>query len=420
MRKLLFLLTGLTCLCASLLQAAKESDSTTQQLFEKLRSLSQTNDYWNRDYYDMHGNANQALQTLMIRRFTVTKEICDQIDSHSVKSHPVYLASLYDVLACVKDPASIPWLKRHLQGPRKGEIYEHWLPKWWNYMRGADSSQTRWMTQPEKWSQFFRGWAAQEGQSTNRLPVLRVLHGWFHDDPTEQLFAAIERNRNSPTEEVLLAQLYLWQHGKPVNSATLSRAIEKFPPSDEGKKLLLRYSSAFRHEAFVPALIDMADETFEENFKTQQQTLEAITFQRDISGSAGWKQWYAAHGKDGRISWAQTTGTELIKLASTNVVAAKALLSKFNLTWNDPVMFPYIEKLAGFPEMHSEIVGWINLTHGEVQFFSEELRSLASKIQASGDGHLEDWARNMLKTWDLFRPQSMTWEDEVRRSNMGV
>jgi hypothetical protein len=166
--------------------------ATTEQILKELKSLPQTDMRLLGHYFDMHGNANQELQTLMIRRFEATEAVCRAIDSVSVKSHPGYAVSLYAVLTTVRDPASISWLQRSLKGPKKREICDHWLSGWRVYLRGAAPSQTKWLTGREQWSKFFRAWASSETDAADRLRVLLAMQGWLHDPAMQDFFASLE------------------------------------------------------------------------------------------------------------------------------------------------------------------------------------------------------------------------------------
>jgi hypothetical protein len=394
--------------------------ATTEQLLKELKSLPQTDMRPLGCYYDMHGNANEELQTLMIRRFEATEAVCRAIDSVSVKSHPGYAVSLYDVLTTVKDPASIWWLERSLKGPKKQETCDHWLSGWSVYLRGAAPSQTKWLTGREQWSKFFRAWASSETDAADRLRVLLAMQGWLHDPATQDFFASLEKNGKTTAEELLLAQLYLRQHGKPFDEAKLKAAILRLRKSAAGEKTLLRYATALRHEAFVPPLIEMADRSIEENFMTPQRALEAITFQRNIKGRRSWNRWYEANGAKGRKAWMEEAASRLSSLATTNMPAAIALLSEANYDWDDPAMLPHMERLASFKPLHSEIVGWINLTCHEAPFLRDELRPLASKIRKESETSLEDWAKNLMQDWDFFGRDKTTWPGYIRLNNRAV
>lgn len=163
MPAMLFLTLAFTVIRASsLLGTGDNSGAPTAQILKELRALPQDVRWLARDYYDTHGNANEGLQTLMIRRFEATAAICHELDSVSIKSHPAYIDSLYRVLGTVKDPASIPWLERGLEGPGRQDIYDHWLPEWHAYLRSAAPEDLNWLTGAAQWSQFFRDWAAQK------------------------------------------------------------------------------------------------------------------------------------------------------------------------------------------------------------------------------------------------------------------
>jgi hypothetical protein len=402
----------------------------TEQILKALKSLPQDDRPFLSRYYDMYGNANNELQTLMIRRFEATNDVCREIDATSLKTHPAYLASLYTVLATVKDPVSIPWLKRSLMGPRRREICDHWLPVWHTFLRGADPSQTRWLTGRDEWSEFFRTWATSETNGPDRLNILRAMQGWLHDPATQGFFALLESKEKTTDEERLLSQLYLRQHGKPFDETKLVAAIARLrrSSSDSGvlpkfasSKILLKYASAVRHEAFLPWLIEVADGEMggeiEENFMTPQRAIEAITFQPKTAGDPSWKDWYKANGRKGRKVWMKEAASRLASLANADMPAAKAFLSKAVYNWDDPAMLPHMERLASFKGLRSEIAGWINLTYAEAPFIRDRLRPLAVKIRDESGGELEDWARRLMGGWDFLEKDKETWRDYIHLNN---
>lgn len=83
-------------------------------------------------YFDMHGNAHEYLQELMIARFRVTHEITRSINRlERDGGHPELVGALYRVLGFVKDPASIDWLTTRVASPSGSALfYAHWLPRW--------------------------------------------------------------------------------------------------------------------------------------------------------------------------------------------------------------------------------------------------------------------------------------------------
>ncbi len=402
------------------LRAATSSNSTTKEILTELRGLSQKFGSLESRYYDFHGNANRGLQTLMIRRFDVTEDICKELDSVSIDSYPAYAASLFDVLATTKDPASIPFLERFLKSPKRKQVYDHWLLRWDRYPRGAAPSELFWLTSTNEWAQFFRTWANSEKSPTNRLHVLRVMQEWLHDPATQDYFTSLEHDARATDEEILISQLYLRQHGKSYDRNRLSLTIANLRKSFDGMKTVLKYAAAIRDEAFVPSLIEIADENIEEEFMTPQRALEAITFQRGITNSSGWKSWFKTNGQKGRAVWMEEAGSQLISMAKTNVSGVSAILSKAIYNWDDPAMLPYMERLATFKQLQSEIVGWINLTYYEVSFLRNKLLPLANMIRESGNDDLKQWAKNLMREWDFFEPDKNSWEQFVRLSNMHV
>jgi hypothetical protein len=246
------------------------------------------------------------------------------------------------------------------------------------------------------------------------------MQGWLHDPAIMAFFESLARDAKATDEQLLIAQLYLRQHGRSFDEAVLRAITMRLRKSPGGARVILRYAAPIRHEAFVAALIDLADDGMEEEFVTPQRALEALTFQLEIAGRASWKEWYAVHGQEGRRQWMDEASSRLGSMAATNIPGARAVLSKAVYTWDDPAMLPHMERLAAFRQLHSDIVGWINLTYYELPFLRSRLLPLASRIRQTGGDELEDWARNLMRGWDFFEQDKTSWEQYVRMSNMRV
>jgi hypothetical protein len=420
-RRLIFLTFSFFCVpLVHSSQAASLSNLTTKEILAELKGLPQSFGHAESPYYDYHGNANEGLQTLMIRRFEVTEGVCKELDFVSFNTYPAYVASLFHVLATTKDPASIPFLERCLKGAKRKQVYDAWLTRWHQYLRGAAPSESIWLTGTNEWANFFCTWANSEKTQTNRLRVLKVMQGWLHDPQTQKYFTNLEQAPNGTSEEILLSQLYLRQHGKPLDRTRFASTIAALRKSSDGIKILIRYAGSIRDEAFVPSLIEIADDKIEEEFMTPQRALEAITFQRGILASSGWKAWFGVNGNKGRAVWMEEAGSQLISMATTNISDVNAILSKAIYNWDDPAMLPYMERLATFKQLRSQIAGWINLTYYEVPFLRNNLLPLAKTIRESNNEDLKDWAKNLMRKWDFFEPDRTSWEEFVRASNMHV
>ena len=388
-------------------------------LFKGLRKLDQRTDVF-REYYDLHGNACHDLQALMIGRFEFTTNICNELDSVDPESLPGYVAALYDVQATVKDPASIPWLESRLAGPKRVEIYVHCLPRCRTYLRGSGPEQAKWMADPEKWEAFFQRWAEGEKVSTLRVQVLHVMQGWCHAPGTLEFFAKLEQDPKTDREELLVAQLYLQQHGKAPDINRMRQAIELLRNSKNGQKILLEFAETMRQEAFVPWLLSVIEENPKTEFGDAQLTLEKITFRRDISGNEAWKKWFAQHRMEGRSKWLSDASAGILQLATTNLPAAGEFLDKAEYRWNDPALLSTMERLVAYKALHDEIVGWINLTYAEYPHlpeFREKLRVLAVRIRDESENNLKDWAKGLMRGWDFLYEDKTTWEEYVRLSN---
>lgn len=414
------LVIWLLVVICSMARGLTAEQSTPENLFKELKSLPQESGHFSA-YYDLHGNANQSFQALMVGRFEFTTNICGELDFADAKSLPGYVASLYDVLATVKDPNSIPWLERRLAGSRRDEVFAHWLPHWRTYLRGAGTEEEKWLTGRERWAAFFLKWAKSETKPERRTAVLRTMQGWLNDHQTLEFFTQLEADSKTGDEDLLTAQLFLQQQGRNLDAGKLREAIKRLRNSEHGRKILLEYADEMKHEAFVPWLLETVEENPEEDSGNAQWILEAITFRRDVQGRVAWQKWAGAHGKEGRKVWMEKASSLLLELAKTNLPAAETFMNKAMYRWKSPVMLPTMERLADFKPLHSEIVGWINLTyngaHHHTPLFCEQLRRLALRIQKERGQNLKDWAKRLMHNWDFLFEDRTTWEEFIHLSN---
>lgn len=432
------------CVAASHVAAAQVSPN---ELFDQLRKVDQHVDRPSSGYYDLHGNAHPDLQALMIMRFEATASICHELDSTDRKKLPAYAAALYDVLATVKDPASIPWLKRQLAGRNRSEIYRHWLPHWRTYLRGAEPEEEKWLAGPEKWTSFFQDWFKDEKAAAQRTALLDTMRGWCHSARTIEFFKELERDEGTRAEDLLIVELYLQQHGNTLDSRRLQQAIrqtrslpasdidsfrksrsqsafyvEKHVP-DSINPILLEYADELRRGEFVPWLLEVVQEYSGENYGDPQWVLEAITFCRDVRGRDGWQEWARTYAGGGRQAWLERASSQILQLATTNSPAAAAFLERAMYRWKDPLMLPTMQRLAAFKALHSEVVGWINLTYGHhhhVPQLRGQLRALALRIQEDGEQGLQDWAKRLMREWDFLYEDKASWEQFVCQANRRI
>ena len=263
-----------------------------------------------------------------------------------------------------------------------------------------------------------------------------AIQGWLHDTNTLDFFTRIERSGKESGEELLVAELYLQQHGQTFDSARLASVIEQFPKTTESEEILLKYAGELRHQSFVPWLLQIVEEEPREKYGNAQWVLEGITFRLDVRGRTAWNDWAAKHANETRAIWKEQAVSELLALAKTNLPAAQKFMSEANYRWNDVMLLADMERLAEFKPLHSEIVGWINLTYHQQPFVRARFRALALKIQRESGDSLERWAKELMRSWDFlyedkrpgknsfawttWRPEAFAeYEGSNRRSNHG-
>jgi hypothetical protein len=365
--------------------------------------------------FDMHGNANRDLQSLMVLRFGATNDIVHGIDRMEGDSHFASVrAALFGVLGFVKDPASIKWLREKRRSDAES-FYRDYLPAWKGRLDGFGGWE--WLTGRDQWIAFWLEAFHEERSPERRIDLLCVLCQF--DDASVVSFFRARRVEVTDPKEVLLVESYLDAHALPANDERVAWAVDELRRSPKNNDFLISMAHRLRHEAFVPFLVGISDKAEPNTFPpyyAAERDLQAITFECELHGKVAWQSWYAARGKEGRAGWTRSAVDAFrAKLASNPKEAAKRF-EKLVYCWNEIAMLPFMEdELAPHPEFHCEIAGWINLTYSD--FDRECLRPLAKRIGA--DGHIEDWARRLLQERgymvDLHKD---TWAEAVARNNM--
>ena len=389
-------------------------EKNTESLIVRLRNLPPDR------YYDWHGNEHDQIRSLLKCRFTVTEAVCKEIDRAARRAPHQYIEMLYYCLGYVKDAESIPWLEEKLRRDDSSVIHEKWLRRWGTYPRGAAHSQLKWLEQPDRWAAFFREQAKRERDSERRLALLKALAGWFHDPQTIQFFLELEKATETEGETLLLTQLYLYQHKRPFDTARLSTAIAKVRSQLRRNEALIEYASELRHEAFLPWLIsllpeasktDSDDDSPDLGIKADdvQFALEKITFRLDVVGRQGWQAWYEKHRSLGRETWLRQAAAEFEALAEKEPKKAHDFFEKAVYRWNDRAMLPYVQRWVKYRFLHSNLIGWINLSYHP--FWRADLQPLAEQVIEGDHRRLERWAQDIARDLDFIKNDE-TWESQ--------
>jgi len=322
-------------------------------------------------YRDYHGNANFELRQLMIQRFAATKTITDSIDRlESDPGKQELVVALYHVIGIVKDAAAIEWLRTKLRGGKMDKVYESFLYDW--EPRPGEMGAWRWLTDQDKWLEFWKDVFQNESSSERRVHLYVVLSQF--DQPAGIEFFRARRAATSDPKEVLLVEAYLNEHDIAPDSGRIQVAIDAIEQTAEknpdNRDFLIWAAKEMRHEAFVPYLVQYAGR------KGSIDALQHITLERTIEDPQAWKAWFDEHGKEGREVWIKRAQSDFdSRLAKDRNAAAKWFGEKVYV-WADIAMLPYIqEKLAPLPQFHNNLAGWINLTFQP--FYRERLRPLA-------------------------------------------
>ncbi len=395
-----------------------DAASEYENIFKEQRNLPHGSMLINR-YFDMHGNANKSLQKLIKARFDATDPICRELDKIDSKKRPTYAMALYHVLGYVKDPASIKWLEKICSDGRSNEIKKYYLSHWKTFLRGAGYEDLKWIEGSEQWSGFFINRFKSERFSRNRIPILRAMQGWLHDPGTLDFFTELEKSPSTKGEELLIAQVYLHQHGKPYNVERLKETFEEFKSKKGGIEILLPVADEIRDELFVPWLISIAGKTYKVELGSRgepQTILEEITFKLNILDKEGWNNWYNEHGTEGRKAWVDQAFNQIEDFLHNDPDRAKIYFKKAMYRWNDMIFFSHAKELLQYKSLHNELTGWINLTYRTC--WRKQLHSLADEIIDQNESDLENWAAGILKNLDFLEDKDATWDRHVSFDNM--
>lgn len=394
---------------------------TAEELIAQLRAIPLADEprgMHGDEFFDMHGNAIGELQALMKLRFAATRAICHELERPA--QAPRYASALCDMLAFVKDPAAIPWMERRLHQPDAGILRDSLVgERWRTELYGAFPEDLKWIRQPDEWAAFFRRLIAEAGSEKERVPLERVLAGWFHDRETIAFFAQLEKTASPESEELFCAQLYLHQHKLPYDPAKTAASIAALRSSEAGRKQLLEYADELRDPAFIPWLIEIVEPATEEvNVGGAQWILEEITFCRGISGRTNWRRWFEQHKDEGRAQWIAAAFADLKTIAAADPRAAHQTLKDAVYRWKDRAALPHMQTLIAEPELAADLVGWINLSYHP--FWRAELKALAAEVTLRHRAVLPPWAIDRLQGLDFIPHKPIEWEDYVVSSNISL
>lgn len=367
--------------------------------------------------FDMHGNAVSELRALMQLRFHATLEVISAIDrsEHNGCKQPC-VGALYNVLGYVKDPASIAWLSRKVAKEDVPRFYDNWLPQWENTFDGYGTWP--WLEGRTRWIGFFVDTFKNESNSARRARLLGVMSGF--DDAIVVSFFQDQAGLSLGSRETLAVERYLSRHGGNTDATKVKAAVDALSTNPDNRQFLIEMAFSFKHEAFVPYLISIADDVpkpySHESLWNAQSALEHITFELTVSGKDAWENWRAKHGAIGRAGWRDLAIESMRRALLQDERIALASFDKAVYRWNDILFLPFVEtELATRVAFRSNVAGWINLTYEPV--YRQRLLPLA-RLVAERPQSLEPWARDLLIDRD-FLPgrKKRTWDEEVQLSN---
>lgn len=412
--KVAYLLTTLLCLPAAHARSFQVDEVT--ELLAELRSGRDSPPGLGRSwYFSMHGNACRPLRTLLGHRFEATSRICAELRTLASTPHDDELSSheraLIHALGFVKDPQALTWLEESLADGRRRPQALAYVRTWRTFLRGASHSESKWITNPVRWSRFFR--AQYDGESDRELRTLylRAMQGWLHDAETLAFFRGLYRDTSALTEERLLAATYLHQHGEAVDEPFILEAVRELRVNPEGARLLREFAEQIRHPAFVPFLIAQ----LRAGIKSAGFTLQVITFELDVSDPDDWSTWYRYNAHRTRKEWAALAGQEFLRRHAASPEDTDERLKFAIYRWKDPLFQPFALELAQHRELQQTLAGWINLTYRP--HWRALLEEVAQKLTQDGVSHINRHHQKLLEQNDFLPGDEFTWEEHIEHSN---
>ena len=363
--------------------------------------------------YFMAGWPRSAIKELMLQRFEATNAVCEELKVTDCNLHPMRCASLYRVLAFVKDPDGIPCMESLLAMGRGTELVEMWLTYWGSrHYRFPNYVTGQWFEGPEQWSAFFRKLFERADREAQRTAVLYAMRSWLHDPDTRAFFSKFEQDLQTTGEEALIAKVFLHQHGQPPSAEGLEPVISTLRKTPNGQRLLMHAAGALRHPSFIPWLISML--TPETRNKTQaeaERLLQKITFRLDITGQEAWMSWYERYGEQTREDWVKEAVDKLLKMLRSDPEAAYKVFARAVYRWNDRALLPHFDKLARFAVLHDRLLGWINLAYNP--YYNSEFLDCANKIIDLKTTDIDQRTNDLLHGMGFHVTEPNTWEAYV-------
>lgn len=355
--------------------SASRSTATPTQIIDRLASEAKDD-----RFFDMHGNADDNLQALMVLRFGATKDVMRAIDRMSGKAPlaPVR-AALLRVLGFVKDPASIGWL-RALRRSDAQRFYSDYVPWWSERFEGYGSWE--WLTGRKQWIAFWFASFDDERSPERRFELLNVLYQF--DDADVIAFFGKRRLAATEPKEILLVESYLDGHDVPADGDRLTRALTALRDTPANDEFLIAAARRLRHEAFVPFLVEIPDRTLPHIYPPSdeaQRALQAITFECELHSALLWQLWYVGHGRERRDAWQRRAVDAFRTVLASDPAEAATRFEKLVYCWNDIALLRFMQdEIAPHAAFHDTLAGWINLTYRD--FYRERLRPLAVRVGA--------------------------------------
>lgn len=408
----------LACIASIVLSPAlvRAQSGAAYDLIAELRELPQHGGVVTNQHYHKQVGPHRAIRRLMLLRFRATQAICNELTTTDRQQFPRHVAALYDVLALTKDPKSIPYLEKQISEGNATELFEMWLPRWRGAtdLAGASHTDLSWLESQRRWSSFFRSLLPGEKHAARRLAILYAMQGWLHDIDTLSFFESLANKPGTHGEELLIAQVYLYQHGKAYDVARLAATIATLGDSPAGRQTLRKFARELRHPVFIPMLIKTANPVSHPNeWRESHSVLQMISCREDISSQADWSAWFASRGKQPRADWVKQAVDELVTLMRADPARGKMFFQGALYHWNDPGFLPHVGNLAQFREIHNELLSWIKLSYRP--YWRDDFDFAAQEIVLESGDELRPWARELLQDLGFEGAQRGIWAQYVRR-----
>lgn len=362
-----------------------------------------------------HGGVPRDLRPLILARDLATPAIISEVARYE-KGKPRYVEALFAVLGTVKDPATIAWLRARVSdvGDQSGFVYGAWLSMWLNTPIGTFDTRRylvyRWLSDEkrEAWRPFILELYQRAPSARDKSKCLRALTYCFHDDATLRILESMESEVGG--EELLIVQVSLNQHGRKIALERLRSNIDVLRQMESNAPLLRFYAAEMRHEAFIPALLDMLEGPARD---FAIDSLQMITLLSGPDAPEDWREWWSSHNHECSAEWVTQAGRRAdarLHANDTEYVASRLSDGYF---WADSRLAPHVRRWLKYNALHPAIADWVVKSYEESDRSS--LKEIADAVVRESWQHIGWFAQEGLANLDFVSSHSRKWDEWWRQ-----